>query len=88
MGQFVITFVAALVAGGYGLVALVWPHKIQRWWISHRLRRRIALKIYGLVVESPRYILYLRVTGVVSLIVSLILFYSAFRLAVADHWVR
>lgn len=88
MAQIVIAFVAALVAGGYGLVALFSPHRIQQWWISQRLRRRIALKIYGLVVESPRYILYLRVTGVVSLIVSLILFYSAFRLAVAGHWVR
>lgn len=85
MGQFVITFVAALVAGGYGIVALFSPHRIQQWWISRRLRRRIELKIYGLVVESPRYILYLRITGVVSLIVSLVLFYSAFRLAVADH---
>jgi hypothetical protein len=88
VGQFVITFVAALMAGGYGLVALFSPHRIQRWWISERLRRRIALKIYGLVVESPRYILYLRVTGVVSLFVSLILFYSAFRLGVAGHWIR
>ena len=82
MAQLVMTVVAALVAGSYGLVALFSPHRIQRWWISQRLRRRVALKVYGLFVESPRYILYLRVTGAVSLIVSLILFYSALRLAV------
>jgi hypothetical protein len=76
------TLAAALVAAGYGLVALVWPHRIQRWWISQRLRRKVALKIYGLFVESPRYIIYLRVTGAVSLIVSLFLFYAALRPAV------
>lgn len=83
MAQLVTTVVAALIAFAYGTVALVWPHRIQRWWISQRLRKRVALKIYGLFVESPRYILYLRLTGAVSLILSLILFYSAFRLAVS-----
>ena len=86
MAQFVITFVAALVVGGYGLVALFSPHRIQRWWITQRLRRKVALRVYGLLVESPRYILYLRVTGAVSLIVSLILFYSVLSLAVL--WIR
>lgn len=86
MAQLLMTVVAALVAAGYGLVALFSPHRIQRWWISQRLRRSVARKVYGLFVESPRYIFYLRVTGTVSLIVSLILFYSAFRLAV--RWIR
>ncbi len=83
MALLVTTFIAALVAFAYGTMALVWPHRIQKWWISQRLRKRVALKIYGLFVESPRYILYLRLTGAVSVIVSLILFYSAFRLAVS-----
>lgn len=78
MIQVVITLVAALIAFTYGTLALVWPHKIQKWWISQRLRRTVALKIYGLFVESPRYILFLRLTGAVSLIASLVLFYSAF----------
>ena len=81
MAQGVITIVAALIAFAYGIVATVWPHRIQKWWISQRLRKKVALKIYGLFVESPRYILYLRVTGGVSLIVSLILFYSVLGLA-------
>ena len=80
MATLVITIIAALVSAGYGIIALVWPHAIQRWWVGERLRKRIALKIYGLVVESPRYILYLRITGAVSLIVSMILFFSALRL--------
>ena len=83
MAQVVAIVVAGLIAGAYGTIALLWPHRIQKWWISQRLRKRVALKIYGLVVESPRYILYLRVTGAVSLIVSLILFYSVYRLAVS-----
>lgn len=86
MAQFVITFVAALVVGGYGLVALFSPHRVQRWWLTQRLRRRVALRVYGLLVESPRYILYLRVTGALSLIGALALFYSVLRLAVP--WIR
>ena len=82
MAQLVITVIAALVTGAYAVIALVWPHKIQKWWISQRLRKRVALKIYGLFVESPRYIVYLRMTGIVSLIVSLFLFYSSRRLMV------
>ena len=82
MAQLIMVIVAALVTLVYGVIALVWPHRIQKWWISERLRKRVALKIYGLLVESPRYILYLRMTGVVSLIVSLFLFYSARRLIV------
>lgn len=77
MARVVITFVAALLACTYGALALIWPHRIQKWWITERLRRRVALKIYGVFVQSPRYILYLRLTGVVSLIASLVLFYSA-----------
>lgn len=83
MAQLVTTSVAALIVFAYGMVALVWPHRIQKWWLSQRLRKRVALKTYGLLVESPRFILYLRLTGAVSLIVFLILFYSAFRLAVS-----
>ena len=78
MTKVVITLVAALVAFAYGTLAFLWPHKIQQWWVSQRLRRRVALKIYGLIVESPRYILFLRLTGAASLIASLILFYSVF----------
>lgn len=81
MAQGVITVVAALVAFAYGIVATLWPRRIQKWWTTQRLRKKVALKIYGLFVESPRYILYLRLTGAVALIVSLILFYSAFRVA-------
>ena len=80
MAQLIMTIVAALIALAYGVIALVWPHRIQQWWMSERLRKRVALKIYGLFVESPRYVLYLRLTGAVSLIVSLFLFYSARRL--------
>lgn len=80
MAQLIMTIVAALIALAYGVIALVWPHRIQQWWMSERLRKRVALKIYGLFVESPRYLLYLRLTGAVSLIVSLFLFYSARRL--------
>ena len=80
MAQLLMTIVAASIALAYAVVALVWPHSIQKWWISQRLRKLVALKIYGLFVESPRYIIYLRMTGVVSLIVSLFLFYSARRL--------
>lgn len=82
MARDLVTVAAALIALAYGIVALVWPHRIQKWWISQRLRRKVALKIYGLVVESPRYILYLRLTGGVALIVSLFLLYSVFRSAV------
>lgn len=82
MAQDVVTVAAALIALAYGTVALVWPHRIQKWWITQRVRKRVALKIYGLLVESPRYILYLRFTGAVSLIVSLFLLYSVFRSAV------
>lgn len=81
MGQNVTTVVAALIAFAYGTIALVWPHRIQKWWISQRLRKRVALKIYGLFIESPRYIVYLRLTGAVSLIVALFLLYSVFRSA-------
>ena len=80
MAQLLMTIVAASIALAYAVVALVWPHSIQKWWISQRLRKLVARKIYGLFVESPRYIIYLRMTGVVSLIVSLFLFYSARRL--------
>lgn len=80
MAQLIMTIVAAFITLAYAIVALVWPHRIQKWWVSQRLRKRVALKIYGLFVESPRYILYLRMTGVVSLIVSLFLSYSARRL--------
>ena len=79
MAQNVVTVAAALIALAYGILALAWPHRIQKWWITQRLRKRVALKIYGLFVESPRYILYLRLTGAVSLIMSLFLFYSVFK---------
>lgn len=79
MAQDVITIAAALIALAYGTVALVWPHRIQKWWLTQRLRRRVALKIYGLFVDSPRYVLYLRLTGAVALLASLFLFYSVFK---------
>ena len=78
MARDVITVVAAIISFAYGILALVWPHRIQQWWITERLRKRVALKIYGLLVESPRYILYLRLTGALSLIAGLFLFYSVF----------
>lgn len=82
MAQLAMTIMAALIIGTYGVIALVWPQRIQKWWMTQRLRKRVALKIYGLYVESPRYILYLRITGVVAVIVSLFLICSARRLMI------
>jgi hypothetical protein len=38
------------------------------------------MKIYGKSLESERYIIYLRVTGAVSMAVSILLGHSAFSL--------
>lgn len=81
MAQLVITIIAALVALTYGTLALVWPERIQKWWVSNSLRQKVAMKLYGRFLKSEKYILHLRIMGAVALVVSALLFISAFRVA-------
>ena len=80
VAQLLLTFIAALVALAYASMAVVWPHRIQKWWVANRLRRNVAMKIYGRFVQSPNYILRLRITGMAAVVVSVLLFSSAFKL--------
>jgi hypothetical protein len=75
------TLLAALIVLAYGSVALVWPQRIQKWWSGNRLRRSVAMKVYGKFVESPTYVLHLRVMGAVAVVVGALLFASAFKMA-------
>lgn len=76
--QLVMTIIAASIALAYGVIALLLPHRIQRWMTHDRLHRVVALKVYGRFVQSPKYILYLRLTGAASIAASALLFSSAF----------
>ena len=78
--------VAALVALTYGTVALVWPERIQKWWLGTRIRRTVAMKVYGKFIESPGYLRHLRYTGVMAVIGSALIFAAAFQLA--KSWMR
>lgn len=81
MAQLLLTIIAALVALVYGVVALVWPHRIQKWWVSNRLRRKVAMKVYGRYLETEGYILHLRIMGAIAVLLSALLFASAFKIA-------
>ena len=45
--------------------------------LDDRVRRLVAIKAYGRWVESPKYIRYLRITGGIAILASMLLFYSA-----------
>ena len=79
MAQLVITIIAALIALTYGTLALVWPERIQKWWVSNSVRQKVAMKLYGRSLKSGKYILHLRIMGAVALVVSALLFISAFK---------
>ena len=81
MAQLLLTIIAALVALAYGAVALVWPERIQKWWVTNPIRRRVAMKVYGRFVKSEKYILHLRIMGAGAVLVSALLFFSAFKIA-------
>lgn len=81
MAQLVITIIAALVALTYGTLALVCPERIQKWWVSNSLRQKVAMKLYGRFLKSEKYILHLRIMGAVALVMSALLFISAFKVA-------
>lgn len=81
MGQTLINVLGALMALAYGVVALALPHRIQKWMLHERVRRRVAIKAYGRFVESPNYIRSLRLTGAAAVLSSALLFYFVFTTA-------
>ena len=81
VAQLIGTIIAASVAFVYGLIALAYPYGIQRWLTPNRLQRKVSLRVYGRMVESPKYIRHLRITGAISVIISSLLVYFAFVMA-------
>lgn len=81
LGQTLLNVSAALVALAYGVLALALPHGIQKWMLHERVLRRVTIKAYGRFVESPNYVRYLRVMGILALAACALLFYSAFATA-------
>lgn len=68
-----LTFIAALIALAVGSSALFLPGAIQRWIVNDPLRRRVMMTLYGEFVESPGYMLSLRVKGLIFVLLSIML---------------
>lgn len=80
MVQLILTIIAALITLAYGSVALVWPERIQTWWVVNPIRRKVAMKVYGTLIKEEKYVLHLRITGAVAVVVSALLFASVFKM--------
>ena len=65
---------------GVGLTCLVWPKKIQEWGLRYAERARILphRRWCRALTASTYFLVQLRISGIVSIAISLVLLYVVF----------